>query len=92
VRDYFQDELKFLGVTSSLAFVREQVRQFQATRQPVISVDTKKKELVGDFKTPGARGAREGSPSPCGCTTFSSPPRARPCHMACTMLTRTAGG
>jgi transposase len=28
-------------------------REFQADRQPVISVDTKKKELVGDFKNNG---------------------------------------
>lgn len=33
--------------------IREQRAEHQAQGQPVISVDTKKKELVGDFKNPG---------------------------------------
>ncbi len=33
--------------------ISAQVRHFQAAGQPVISVDTKKKELVGDFKNAG---------------------------------------
>jgi hypothetical protein len=32
-------------------YINAEVKAFQAGRQPVISVDTKKKELVGDFKT-----------------------------------------
>jgi hypothetical protein len=34
-------------------YIREQRTVQQAKEQPVISVDTKKKELVGDFKNPG---------------------------------------
>src|SRR6266571_2590773 len=34
-------------------FINEQVREFQAAGQPVISVDTKKKELVGNYKNGG---------------------------------------
>lgn len=34
-------------------YINEGVRWFQKRRQPVISVDTKKKELVGDFKNSG---------------------------------------
>jgi hypothetical protein len=34
-------------------FINEQVVAFQKRRQPVISVDTKKKELVGEFKNAG---------------------------------------
>jgi hypothetical protein len=30
-----------------------QVQQFQHLNQPAISVDTKKKELIGNFKNPG---------------------------------------
>ena len=30
-------------------------RRFQRRGLPIISVDTKKRELVGDFKNPGAR-------------------------------------
>lgn len=34
-------------------YINDGVRRFQKRQQPVISVDTKKKELVGDFKNPG---------------------------------------
>ncbi len=34
-------------------YINAQTRAFQRRRQPVISVDTKKKELVGDFKNAG---------------------------------------
>jgi transposase len=33
--------------------ISDKIQEFQAGRQPVISVDTKKKELVGDFKNNG---------------------------------------
>ena len=36
--------------------------RFQRRRQPVISVDTKKKELVGDFKNPGQEWHPQGEP------------------------------
>jgi len=42
--------------------INQQVRRFQAAAQPVISVDTKKKELVGDFKAPGAQWRPKGQP------------------------------
>lgn len=38
------------------------IRAFQAERQPVISVDTKKKELVGDFKNNGRELRPKGEP------------------------------
>jgi hypothetical protein len=38
------------------------VRVFQQRGQPVISVDTKKKELVGDFKNGGREWQRQGEP------------------------------
>jgi len=34
-------------------YINRSVQAFQRRRQPVISVDTKKKELVGNFKNPG---------------------------------------
>jgi hypothetical protein len=34
-------------------YISRQVRRVQKRGQPVVSVDTKKKELVGDFKNPG---------------------------------------
>src|SRR5207244_1616618 len=33
--------------------INQQVRAFQRAGQPVVSVDTKKRELVGNFKNPG---------------------------------------
>src|SRR5438093_671350 len=42
--------------------ITAQVRQFQAAGQPVISVDTKKKELVGDFKNAGRTWQPKGQP------------------------------
>jgi transposase len=43
-------------------FINAQVKRFQTRRQPVISVDTKKKELVGDFKNGGCEWAPQGEP------------------------------
>jgi hypothetical protein len=43
-------------------FINAQVTRFQKRRQPVISVDTKKKELVGDFKNPGCEWHSKGEP------------------------------
>ena len=42
--------------------ISDRSREFQAERQPVISVDTKKKELVGDFKNNGRELRPKGDP------------------------------
>jgi hypothetical protein len=42
--------------------INRQVIAFQERGQPVVSVDTKKKELVGDFKTAGQEWQPEGTP------------------------------
>ncbi|HEY4260234.1 MAG TPA: ISAzo13 family transposase [Schlesneria sp.] len=42
--------------------IHEQVLAFQKRRQPVISVDTKKKELVGNFKNAGQEWRPQGQP------------------------------
>ena len=44
--------------------INQQVIAFQAAGQPVISVDTKKKELIGDFKNAGSDYRPEGCPDP----------------------------
>jgi len=44
--------------------INKKVRSFQRRRQPVISVDTKKRELVGDFKNAGREWRPQGSPQP----------------------------
>ena len=42
--------------------IQATVQRFQAEEQPVISVDTKKKELVGDFKNAGKEWQPKGTP------------------------------
>jgi DNA-binding phage protein len=42
--------------------INAQVKTFQAAGQPAISVDTKKKELVGDFKNGGREWQPQGEP------------------------------
>ena len=41
-------------------YIATMVTKFQRQRQPVISVDTKKKELIGDFKNAGREGQPQG--------------------------------
>ena len=43
-------------------YLNDQVRRFQHCGQPVISVDTKKKELVGDFRNAGRQWRPKGCP------------------------------
>jgi hypothetical protein len=43
-------------------YINRQVRAIQKEGQPVVSVDAKKKELVGDFRNPGREWHRHGKP------------------------------
>ena len=43
-------------------YINEQVKTFQRRGQPVVSVDAKKKELVGDFANPGREYQPKGRP------------------------------
>ena len=43
-------------------YIQKQVKAFQKRRQPVISVDTKKKELIGDFANAGSEYRPKGKP------------------------------
>lgn len=43
-------------------YIADLAAQYQATGEPVISVDTKKKELVGDFKNGGREWQPKGTP------------------------------
>jgi hypothetical protein len=47
---------------AQFAHINASVTAALAARQPVISVDTKKKELVGDFKNAGSEWRRQGEP------------------------------
>ena len=50
--------------------INRQVRVFQQRGQPVVSVDTKKKELLGDFRNSGREWRRRGKPEPVRSKTF----------------------
>ena len=73
-------------------YINQQVRRCQAARQPVISVDTKKKELVGDFKNGGRQWRPKGQPTRVRVHDFLIPSRARPFPTASTISPATPGG
>ncbi len=72
--------------------INSQVRAFHKQRQPVISVDTKKKELVGDFKNGGREWRPKGAPRRFAFTTSWTKNLARRSHTACTTWPATRVG
>ena len=61
-------------------YINEQVRRAMAAGRPVISVDTKKKELIGNFENKGRQRRRTKSPDQVNGHDFAAPsvPRAYP--------------
>jgi len=51
-----------LDRNAQFEYINEQVKKFQRSGQPAISVDTKKKELVGDFRNVGKEYHKKGYP------------------------------
>jgi hypothetical protein len=49
---------------AQFGYLNDRVREHQAAEQPVISVDTKKKELVGRYKDSGRQWRPAGDPEP----------------------------
>jgi Rhodopirellula transposase DDE domain len=72
-------------------YINQQVRRFQAATQPVISVDTKKKELVGDFKNAGREWRPQGQPVPVRVHDFLIPEQGKAIPYGVYDLTRNAG-
>ena len=74
-------------------YINEQVKDHQAAGEPVISVDTKKKELVGDYKNAGREWRPTGEPvrgrRP---TTSPTGSWARPSRTGSTTWPRTPAG
>jgi hypothetical protein len=54
-------------------YINERVRLFQGQGQPVVSVDTKKKELIGDFKNGGREWRPQGQPHEVRVHDFQDP-------------------
>jgi hypothetical protein len=71
--------------------ISQQVRQFQRQGQPVISVDTKKKELVGDFKNAGREWRPKDNPEPVRVHDFIIPQKGKAIPYGVYDLTRNAG-
>ena len=72
-------------------YINQQVRRCQAARQPVISVDTKKKELVGDFKNGGRQWRPKGQPTRVRVHDFLIPEQGKAIPYGVYDLTRNAG-
>jgi hypothetical protein len=72
--------------------INEKIKQFQKAGQPAISVDTKKKELVGDFKNGGRELRAKGDPEPVRVHDFKYPSLARLHPTASTTLRPTPAG
>src|SRR5713226_5723956 len=67
------------------------IREFQAHRQPVISVDTKKKELVGNFKNNGRELRPKGDPEKVRVHDFVIPELGRAAPYGVYDVTQNAG-
>jgi len=73
------------------AYINEQVMAFQRQGQPAISVDTKKKELVGDFKNSGREWRPRGQPEEVRVHDFRDPKRPKAIPYGVYDLTRNEG-
>ena len=71
--------------------ISNKIREFQADRQPVISVDTKKKELVGDFKNNGRELRPKGDPEKVRVHDFMIPELGRAAPYGVYDVTQNAG-
>jgi transposase len=65
---------------AQFTYLNDQVKARLARGEPVVSVDTKKKELVGNYKNPGQEWERAGSPTEVSVYDFIDPavPKAIP--------------
>ena len=61
-------------------YISEQVKDHQGAADPVVSVDTKKKELVGEFKNAGREWRPKGEPVAARTHDFPGTAWARPCR------------
>ena len=72
-------------------YLNEQVRRFQRQHQPAISVDTKKKELVGDLKNAGREWRPKGQAEPVRVHDFLIPAQGKAIPYGVYDLTRDEG-
>jgi hypothetical protein len=72
-------------------YINTQAQAFLAANEPVISVDTKKKELVGNFKNNGREWRRHGTPEPVNVHDFIDPKLSRAVPYGIYDITNNAG-
>jgi hypothetical protein len=72
-------------------YICRAIRRQQSSGQPVISVDTKKKELVGDFKNAGREWRPQGKPQRVRVHDFMIPRKGKAIPYGVYDLTRDAG-
>lgn len=76
---------------AQFGYINEQVMRFQKRGQPAISVDTKKKELVGNFKNAGREWRRRGQPEEVRVHDFPDPKMKKAIPYGVYDLTRNEG-
>jgi hypothetical protein len=67
-----QEGNQHIDRNAQFEFIYKYVKKFQDQKRPVISVDTKKKELVGNFKNAGQEYNPKGKPTKVLCYDFPS--------------------
>lgn len=68
---------KHIDRDAQFQYINKQAKTFLAGHEPVISVDTKKKELVGNFKNNGQEWRRKGTPELVNIHDFIDPKLSR---------------
>ena len=72
-----QEGSKHIDRNAQFQYINTQAEAFLSANEPVISVDTKKKELVGNFKNNGREWRPKGSPEPVNVHDFIDPKLSR---------------
>ncbi len=72
-------------------FINKKVKEFQANEQPVISVDAKKKENIGQYKNTGMEWAKHGRPTLVNTYDFPNKEKVKACPYGIFDLTRNEG-
>lgn len=72
-------------------FINDQVAEFQASGQPVISVDAKKKENIGQYKNPGMEWEPKGCPVNVNTYDFPDKKAGKACPYGVYDLSRNEG-
>jgi hypothetical protein len=76
---------------AQFAYVNAPVARFQRQHRPAVTVDTKKKELLGDFKNAGREWQAKGRPVPVRVHNFLIPEQGKAIPYGVYYLTRNEG-